>query len=261
VKTEGLIDANYDKRQILCAKFPINFTGSDVESLVEGARAIEGVKSVSAGRGISRIVETDRRIEEEEFNAIARKVQALLTKSISYSIYVTDRIPFPADEVSGLCEYEVKFMRLSVPQLMEKWLERRLGLEVAVTQYRINRCKERIAYLELLMHAAEPGNIDIIANALKHKDSRERIAKGLKITLEQADVILGLRVAQLARLSIEDTAAECAKLRDRVDVLKGHLKDPRVPVLEQLRGFKKDLHVRPRDPANWNCLQSWLSVT
>ncbi len=173
-----------------------------------------------------------------------KKVMAKFAASQRFSVQTTDRF-VKKDGTAG-----AKLRPTTVPQLVDKWITDRLALEVTACTYWINRRTAEIADLNLLRLAVKMR--DFILKALKKKctedELAEFIAKGLKITVDEANRILDLRVRQLRALEDKKLAGKIAELEAESKTYAGRRKDPRKYVISTLDKLEKELASMPQKP-------------
>mgnify|MGYP000850312909 FL=1 len=187
------------------------------------------VQSVEGSKGLSYVINVRKTVNMNEFNAVVEKVKLLTRGSVSYNVYVSDR---KLRVRNGRNEADTTFRALSVPQLIKAWLSYRVKLEAASLDYQIGEVEKQIAYMELLIHACD--HLDVIFAALRRPNTAELIAKGLKITLDQANQILELRVKQLAKLDQDALKAKLKETQGKLKTLNVKRKKPAQSVKEYL---------------------------
>ena len=106
-------------------------------------------------------------------------------------------------------------MSLSVPQLVVAWLRASMEIEVKSLNYRVGKQQALIAYSKLLIFAST--KLDIIIPIIrKSKDPKADLMAKLKISAEEAEQILELKLRQLSKL---DQDAINKKLKEQIQVL------------------------------------------
>ena len=107
--------------------------------------------------------------------------------------------------------------------LLNEWLEFRMNMVR-------NRLKHRLEYLNARLHILDGLlkaylNIDKIIDIIRKEDKpKEALMKRFKLSEEQANAILDIKLRQLAKLEemkIKDEQAELSKERDEIDKLLG----------------------------------------
>jgi len=162
----------------------------------------------------------------EQFDKFVEKVQKATQVRRPFKINVTHRTSQVND---GVVTFDTKYLSLSVPQLINKWLTERLQLEKRSLEYRIGKQEAAIAYSKLLIFAAS--SLDIIFKALRVDDSQGYLVKYMKISPEQATQILELRVRQLSKLDTNALKNKLAEQVKELNVLQGYFKKPRPKII------------------------------
>lgn len=226
--------------------------GLALDTFVAKVRALTSVKSVTSGKGLSFVIKANPATNFNEFDSLVRRIESLARTSLRYSIYVSERVP------TGDGKFSVGFHRLGVLPLLSKWLKWRLALEVSSLEWRAEQLQKRITYLSLLLHAAKPGNLKIIFDALQRPNTAELIARGLKITLEEAEVILNLKVRSLSKLDVDALSEERAQCEAKRKLTIAQSKRPRKVVRDYFVSVVSQLKRAPRDPELHNKVQTWI---
>lgn len=247
---EARLDVEREKKRIRIESFPPDF---NAERFLVAARDIDGVSSVHPGRGVSFVVTVRRDVNFNSFDVIVEAVRKLTRTTQRYSICVTDRVS------TGDDKYNVEFHRLSVKQLAQRWLTYRVKLEVASLTWRASETQRSIDRLTLLLHAAKPECLKIIFAALQQDDTEGRIARGLGISVEEARIILELKVRQLSKLDVTKLKDDLNKQQSRLKLLQKQIKAPLPVVRDYFERCIVAFKQAPRDPAMFNLLQWWLA--
>lgn len=214
------------KKQITLTKFgpginPLKL----VDDFLKPARE---VASVHTGKGVSYIIQCRRDINMNEFRVFVEKLKKRLTTRQSYDVYITRRSVSEKDP----SKYDVGFKQVPLMALMKIWVKYRVELEVRSITHRINLSKERINYYDLLLFAC--ANLDVIFKSLRSPDPTAFLMKNLKLTKEQADTILNLKVRQLSKLDGDDIGLKKAAELNNLKGLEAKLKIPGKIVAEYL---------------------------
>ncbi len=185
------------KKTIVIGEWP---SGLDPVKFVEEVRSWDETQEVYTSKGSSQFtIVVKKGYNSVQFDGYVERVQKLTRVKSSYNINVTSRKAIIKD---GVVDYEVALLALSVPQLVVAWLRARLELELKSLDYRLRKQDVAIAYSKLLIFAST--KLDIIIPIVRHsKQPREELAKKLKITIEEADQILELKLRQLTKLDQE----------------------------------------------------------
>lgn len=247
---ESPLEIDRDAKRITLRQFAPNL---NLEKVNTALRLLPLVKSVYSGAGLSLVVQCNPSANFNEFDALVLKVAKLTRTQQRYSIYVSERVPGEDGK------YTVQFHRLGVAALLSKWLTWRVDLEVRSLKWRAAKAKEKIDHLELLLHAARPEHLKIIFQALQQDDTAKRIASGLSITLEQAEVILNLKVRSLSKLDTDALRAERDSTSALLKRLEKQSANPKPVVREYFEAARDAFKAAPRDPKTDNHLQWWMS--
>jgi DNA gyrase/topoisomerase IV subunit A len=129
-----------------------------------------------------------------------------------------------------------------VPAIINKWAEYRIQLERDACDCRIVDIDKRVSYLKLMILAVD--NVSFILKALRNKSLNDDgldkyIAKGLKITIEEARVILDLKIRRLKALEKVSLKNEIDGLTKEKNSLLARKKHPNNYIISQLEGFVK----------------------
>lgn len=219
VEFSSPFQVNRDAKKILLNRFAPNL---NLDTLLTKLREMPQVDKVYSGKGLSYIIQIKRNINFNEFDKFLVKLEKMTTASRRFSIYVTEREIDPENSD----KYKVHFHNLSVHELLMKWLKFRINLERDSLQYQIGVQEKEIAYTKLLIFACEPKNLDVIFKALRQADPAAYIAKHLKLSLEQANTILDLKVRQLSKLDQDGLKAKLKKQQDWLSQLQVKVKKP-----------------------------------
>lgn len=218
VKVKPRLKVSQDGHKIIWDDFP---PGVSIEKTIERLRDVSGVanaKNVTARDGVAWEINLVKSIKGVALESLLSKIKGMLSSSVSYRTNVAQREKVDDTEVS------VKLFSSSIPELFKLWLEWRVELEKKCLAYRLKKQEKQIAYTELLIYAI--GHIDTIAASLKTKDPHAYLMKALKISKEDANTILQLRVIQLSKLDGERLKERLAEEKERHGQLAKWLKKP-----------------------------------
>ncbi len=204
-----------------------------IQSTLNKIAALKGVASVEDESGKHKVLYTvkiQRNVVGAAFEALANKVVDNLTKPSSYEIGMTIRT------LEG-----TKFRRTNIIEMLEWWVKWRLELEVKMLKRLISIATEKKVRQELYLKAVL--NLAIILASLKVDDSVKYLMTKMKITEEEANIILDMKVRSLKSL-------ESAKIKKTIESLdsdiaqnKAHLKAPSKRVITDLNALLKGLDV------------------
>lgn len=148
-------------------------------------------------------------------------ITKMITTRVSYNLGITIR---KAESTN--------FRRINVVQLLERWTEWRVRLELKVIKFQIQQWQRKLDRLKLLLLAAN--HLDVIFAALKRKDTEEYTAKQLKITVEQANVIFDYQVRRLKSLEVLNLKKTIKEIENTIKLLQKDLGNPQKRIIESL---------------------------
>lgn len=243
------IDVDRDSKSIRLHSFA---PGIRIESLVVKLRGLDQVTSVTPSDNLSFVVDVRKTLNYVEFDKLVERITKMLKATQHYHIIVTERLPVEGSEIG---EYTVNFLELSIPKLMHIWLKWRIGLEVSSLQYQIKVTEAAIRRTKLLIFACN--NLDVIFKALKTTDPEAYLMKHLKLSKEDVNTILELKVRQLSRLDFEKLKAQLADQQKYLKGLQAKLKRPRAQVLKFLEACvgKFELQRAEMGQQHWKLLK------
>ena len=148
-------------------------------------------------------------------------VEKECTKTSSFDIGVTHRQP-----------KTVSFKRTTVMEIIHDWCAWRIELEVKALNHLIALEEKKLSRTELILLAVL--NLDTVIAALKAKDSVAFLVKKLKISEEQANAILDLKVRQLKALEATKLKQTIREIKEEIKQYQAHLKNPAARIIESL---------------------------
>lgn len=195
------------KKTIIINEWP---SGLNPQKFVEWVRDMPETQEVYTSKGSSEFtIVMKRAYNSVQFDTYLKKIQTKTRVKASYNINVTSR---KATITDGVVDYEVALLSLSVPKLVIAWLRSRIEIELKSLAYRVRKQEAAIAYSKLMIFAAT--KIDTIVRIIKtSKNPAIELSKALKITVDQSNQILELRLRQLTKL---DQSALQTKLKEQV---------------------------------------------
>lgn len=184
------------------------------------------------------VIEFKKGLKGKDREDALNRVMGLFSGRISYNVQVVERVP---DEE---LVYGKKTLQLSnIPDMMNHWIDERIHVEKKACKFWAKKRLEEIAYLNLLRLAVK--NRSFIIKALDKKLDDEGlakyIAKGLKITVEQANQILDLKVRQLKALEDSKLVAKIKELKAEVAEYKDRIKHPKKYIATHIKRLYKEL--------------------
>lgn len=217
------MEVNEAKRTIsLTSACPGLTSAGTFQTLTEKLDANEMVSRVSDATGKAGFryeVISKPGVDFAAFEAMVRKEA---TKKQGYNIGITERTPSGA-----------KFSRISVINLIKDWTKWRVELEVKVLKYLIAEEMKKLARQKLLLFAVN--NRAIILQSLDKEDSAAFLVKKLKITTDEANEILDMRIRQLKALEAKRIQITIKSIEKEIAFLQKDLKKPESRVLKQMR--------------------------
>jgi DNA gyrase/topoisomerase IV subunit A len=195
-------------------------------------KPMECVQHVDQNRGgLSYTIQIKSSVNFNEFDEFVERFKKLTTSRIKYEVYVTERKLKEGYEVEG--KYEVDFLKLSIPELVNRWLSWRIDLESRSLDYRIEQMRIAIKRTKLFIFAC--ANLQVIFKALQTADPADHLVRNLKISLEEANQILDLKVRQLSSLDKKKLQELLADQESQLKILKTKREKPAREVLKFLK--------------------------
>ena len=191
------------------------------DTLVERLSQLREVKYVSDAtdrHGFKFEVVADRGVA---FDTFVPMIEDLLVRKYSYSIGVTRR------ELDS-----VTFKRTSAAEIIKDWCAWRIELEAKVIKYLIGLENKKLQRFKLLLLAVD--SLKIIVASLSKEDSAAHLVQHLKITLEDANTILDMKVRQLKTLERKKILTNISETTAEIKSLTTSLKNPTTRVLKEL---------------------------
>lgn len=130
---------------------------------------------------------------------------------------------------------------INMPEFFKRWSEWRIGIERRMLQFKIERDTKELNYQELMLLAVL--NREVIIKALDADDSHAVLVKKLKITHEQADIILQLRVIQLKKMGEKPIRDKISKLKAAIKGWKASHKSPQADICASIDELTKEFAV------------------
>lgn len=215
---------------------------SSIEKAIEKASLLGEVVKIN---DISDIADKYGRIEiqfkpnlsSKEFGiAIDRVMTGPFGASESYDTKITQRF------VDKTGQGFARLKSSTIPSIIDTWITYRIDLEKRACLYWTNERQVEIDYLKLMLLAVK--NRKFIIQALDKKFTDEElaayIAKHLKITVEQANQILDLRIRQLKALEEKKLLGKVKVLKDEIAGYADRIKRPKTYITKQVTEFAKE---------------------
>ena len=203
---------------------------------------VHSVSDLSNNEGVHLIVKFKSSYKESDMPALKDKVQKLLTNSMNFNLS-TNVIETRADidvqtENKTVYKTGAKYMELDIASLINAWTEWRIKLEKKMLANRIKVAQKEIDKLKLFVYAIS--KLDVIFKVLKtaKSDVDEKLAKALKITVEQAKTILDKSVRSLSSLSKDKLLSEIKDLKNKIESDSAKYKSPRKTIYNWIKGLQ-----------------------
>jgi DNA gyrase/topoisomerase IV subunit A len=133
----------------------------------------------------------------------------------------------------------------NTPMMVNDWIKYRIQLEKDACMYWIDKTQKEIDYRLLLIKAVD--QLEVIIKALRQRfnkdELRDYIAKHMKLTQDEAEVIISLRVYQLRRLEKDILKQEIEERKKTIAGYKARIKYPATYIIEQVASIQKKLGV------------------
>lgn len=218
------------------------FPSTNIPRIAEVVGKIKGVAgmrddSSENDRNVAYVVNFQKSLHSHDLTAVKQKVIRAFAANIRYEMQVTLRTMNGEEPVSKLAP-------TTIPKLINSWLEYRVDIEKRACQYWIDKRKTEIARLELMVLAVD--NRDFIIKALSKKLDDDGLAaylaKGLKITVEQANEILDLKIRSLKALEKDKLTKQIKERRGDIKEFKGRIAKPLPFILEHVTEIAKKIN-------------------
>ena len=135
----------------------------------------------------------------------------------------------------GASVADATFQIMTMPQFFKEWAEYRIDLERKSVKYLMSVVEQRLARAELLLLAVL--NREIIIKALDRDDTEKYLMKQLKITEEQVNAILELKVKQLKKLEELNIRTQIKEHKSKIKQYKAIYKDPTDAIIKSLESL------------------------
>lgn len=218
-------DYTFDGDTVIVHGIPPSF---NFDNRLENIAGIDGVASAfdqGDKKHPVRMVIKLKRGDEDTKERVFEKILKQLRVRITYRLNVIRR-ELDDSETKFMPSVKSELLSLSVPELLDEWLDWRLNyLEERALQEEDRILAEELARQKLMALAID--HLDIIFKLLKNEkdDLDGKLAKALKITLEEAKTILAVAVRQLGRLSHGNIKKQIAEINEKRKQIRIDLKN------------------------------------
>lgn len=203
---------------------------------------VSSVDSSSSREGPTYLVTGKKSLTLKEFKQLLTKVSVFSEKVTRFDIGISIR------QKDGTA----KFKKSSVLEILEMWVIWRIELEILLIHSLMAKQKAKLARQNLILLAVD--NLQIVIDALKCKHkmlnlkgenldgSVVHLIKKLRVTKEQANYILDMKVRQLKQLERQNIISNIKAIQKEIEKLKCCLKHPQARILEDLE--KLELQIK-----------------
>lgn len=231
VQFQSTLDVDEAKKTITISEWP----GVNPEKLVQKVRLMPECQRAYNSKGSTTFtIECKKAYNAVQFKEFVQKVQKLATSTANYRFNCTHRT---AKTIDGVTTYHTEFLALSIKEFFYRWAKLRLLLEKKSLEYQIGKQQQLIDYSNLLIYAST--KLDVIFKALRQSDSRAYLVKNLKISEQQADAILDLKVRKLSKLDQQELKQLLANQKQYMEQLKGYYKRPKAKIVSEFTQLKQ----------------------
>lgn len=213
------------------------YSANSVETLLLKLSTLPEVASVSEDTDKTGVRYPITLKRGQDVTKFEQKLLKIITRKQHYDIGITKR------SLKG-----VKFSRASVADILQKWLKWRIELELKVIARLIKLEQDKLDRLNLFVLAVN--NLDTIVKALKLKKEKDTIkiegksveveasaaylVKNMKITLEQANTLLDMKVRQLRAMELDRLNKQIKIVKAEIKQLEVYQKNPQKRVSDLL---------------------------
>jgi len=227
VKFESNIEVDRDRKKMVIDDWP---PGTNLQRFIDKVRAMPETQRCYNSKGSATLtIECKPAYNYTQFDKFVEKVQLATRQSCSFKLNVTQR---EAQTVDGITSFETKFLALSVPQLIMKWLRMRLELEQRSLAYRVAKQEAAIDYSKLLIFVSS--KLEILFKALRTSDPDAFLVKHLKLTAEQAKQVLDLPTRRWSKMDQAEINTKLKEQQKFLSQLQVWQKRPKSKVLLDL---------------------------
>lgn len=155
------------------------------------------------------------------------KICKVFDSTLNFKINITERL------LNAKGDPDVKFRNTNVPELINDWVKWRVETELKSLQYQRDQTAKEIAYTRLLILASV--NRKVVIAALEKDDPAKYLMKALKISEQDANVILDLKVRMLSKLDQAKMQDKLKSLLAHDKTLSAHMKNPQAKITTDLQ--------------------------
>lgn len=211
-----------------------NAAGMNIEAKIKQVQDLQHIRSVfnETTDEIRYVIEFKPTVAEGEVTSNAEHlVKKYFTKRIKFSTSVTERVlTEDGDETTA------DFAELSVIEIFQRWSEWRIDLEVRMLEHRLAKLETKVRNERVLLRAAKQiiALAKLIATKDEHKTLPVRVAKLLKITVDEADMVLSRSLRSLSAMEQSSIRKSIQKLSQEITDTQEQLKNPAATCVTKL---------------------------
>ena len=148
------------------------------------------------------------------------------------SFTVTERKPVP----EGESEVPVTFSKVGIAEFMKRWAEWRISLKRKSLENLTRKEKVVLAKEENLLSLVVRKDeiLEVLKEALNVKNAATVLVKKLKISQENAELILNMRIRTLQKLEVSVLKKTIKARKERISGWKRDHEDPTERLMDQL---------------------------
>lgn len=211
-------------------------------SKIEANANVMSVQNLSAKGEVHWQIVFKKTINQTEVKELATKlVEKYLVRAVTYSIAGTERrVEDPLSD-----ETESDFFFASPIEMLTRWLDWRVWIEKEMLTRRLAKLRADLHRTNVIIHAAK--NIVLLAKEIsKVKQTKPldvRVAKVLKITVDDANIILSMTVRSLSNLELKGLEEKRIEIIRRIKETKSKKAQPAISAADATRGLAKTLKI------------------
>lgn len=225
LKFEPEYDYSLQKREfVIRSTCPGLSSANTIQGLLDKISNIPSVKLVfddADKDGIKYVVQFGK-VGDDKIKIAVDAIIKLCIKSESFDFGVAERL-----------ESRTTIFRVSPITVIEKWCKWRVEIERLVLVNRITKCENTITSLKLMVLAVD--NLGVIVKALEKDDSEDYLVTKLKITQDQASIIMDMRLKSLKKLEKTSLKSKLFEASSTIKKYKEALKDPKLLILDDFK--------------------------
>jgi len=215
IKFESNIEIK--NRQLILTGFA---PGLNAQKSLAKASDYEGTKTLteetSIKNGYRYVIELKSSIPKKAVDDHMGNLRAIFSSTLHFVTNITIR-----KEKDGIVN--AKFRSTNIPKLLSAWVKWRLKIEEDMLIFNKQKLLKDLKYQNLMELVAL--SVDSIYKSLQKVDSAGYLVKKLDITLDEAELILDLKVRRLKALELEIIRNRISTLKSSIEKLDKELSD------------------------------------